>query len=89
MQFGVQPAACEQFFVCAALDNSPLIEHQHQIGIVHGRETVGNDETGAPAQQATQRLLDQLFGARIDAAGRLVENEDARVCQIARAIPIN
>ena len=75
MQFGVQPAAREQFFVCAALDDSPLIEHQHQIGLVHGRETVGNDVTGAATLQSTQ----------LDASSRIRMRGSAR---IARAIPI-
>ena len=60
VQFGVQPAARQQVVVGPTLDHSPLLQHQHQISIVYGRETVSNDETGAPTQQTTQRLLDQL-----------------------------
>jgi hypothetical protein len=42
---------------------------------------VGDDKAGAAFHQAQQRLLDARLGARVDAAGGLVQDQDGRVGQ--------
>lgn len=36
----------QQFVVCALLNDLPLVQDQHLIGVADGAEAVGNDETG-------------------------------------------
>jgi hypothetical protein len=42
---------------------------------------VGDDEAGAPLHQSHQRLLQLLLRARVDIAGRLVQNQDVGIGQ--------
>jgi len=42
---------------------------------------VGDDQRRAADQYPVQRILDQRFGMRVQGAGRLVEDENARVSQ--------
>jgi hypothetical protein len=42
---------------------------------------VGDDQRGAVARDVAQRGLDLLLGAGVERAGRLVEDQDARVLE--------
>jgi len=42
---------------------------------------VGDHETGAPAHQPQHRFLNLHFGAGVDAAGRFIQDQDARIGQ--------
>src|SRR5438552_2767727 len=71
-------AAREQFVMRAALNDRAVPEDKNLVGVANGRKPVGDDEAGAALEQLFQRALNQRFSARIDRAGRLVENQDAR-----------
>ena len=63
-----------------ALLDDPARVHDHDlVGVADRRETVRDDEGGAAVTEARHRLLDEHLGARVDVAGRFVEDEDARI----------
>ncbi len=65
--------------MAAALDDLAGLDHQDQICVLDRAQAVCDDDAGASTQQPAERYLDPLLGARVDAAGRLVEDQDARV----------
>ena len=65
----------------AALDDAPVLHHDHLIGADDGAEAVGDHERGAIPQQPAERSLHLKLGDRIDAAGRLVQDDDRRIGQ--------
>src|SRR5581483_8978835 len=79
VQLVVRPAALEQLVVGAALDDPAVVDDEHLVGVADGREAVGDHEAGAAAQQLLERALDLPLGPSVDAGGRLVEDQDARV----------
>src|SRR5881409_1485353 len=56
-----------------------LVQHEDAIRVLDGREAVGDDDRGAAAEELRERVLDQPLGLRIDARGRLIEDEDGRI----------
>jgi hypothetical protein len=75
----VEPASLDQFSVRPFLDDPAIVDHQDLTGISDCAHAVGDDEAGPPRHQTEQRLVDAGFGARVDAAGCLVEDQDRRV----------
>ena len=71
----------QQIFVRAALDNLPLIDHQDGIRLPDGAQTMGDHKTGASLHQAQHGFLDVFLGAGIYAAGGLIQDQDAGICQ--------
>jgi hypothetical protein len=65
--------------VRALLDDLPVLQDDDQVGVADRREAVGDDECGAPVQEALQGALDLPLGADVDRARRLVEDQDARI----------
>ena len=55
--------------------------HQDLVGGQDGGEAVGDGEGGAAGGQARQGFLNQPLGVRVEGAGGLVQNQDARVFQ--------
>src|SRR5215213_6200491 len=51
------------------------------VAILYDEEEVGDDDARSALQQRGQGPLDDRFRARIYIARRLVQDEDARVCQ--------
>src|SRR5258705_5724442 len=56
IQVVVKALLAEQFVVFAALDNLAVFDHQDDIGIADGTQTVRDHEAGAPFEQLLQRL---------------------------------
>ena len=56
-----------------------VLEDDDQVGAADRREPVGDDERRPAGEEPAQRPLDAPLGADVDARGRLVEDEDARV----------
>ncbi len=61
------------------LDDPPVLEDDDQVGAPDRREPVGDDERRPSGEERAQRELDAPLGSDVDARGRLVEDEDARV----------
>ena len=60
----------------AALDDAPVVEDHDRVAVAHGGQPVRNDEDRPPLHQRVHAALHERFGARVDGAGRLVENHD-------------
>ena len=65
----------------AARGDPALVQHQDLVGVAHGADALGDDKAGAPFHQPVERLLDLVLGDGVDAAGRVVQDQDARVEQ--------
>ena len=57
-------AQMHQFAEISALDNAALLEDQDHVRIPNGRQTVGDDEGGAPLFQVFKSLLQRVLSAR-------------------------
>src|SRR5690349_2377370 len=77
----VEARRANQLFVRSGLDDPPLIEDDDPVGPLDGRETVRDDEHGAPLEERLERLLHEKLRFRIEARGRLVEEEDGRILE--------
>src|SRR5208282_5566316 len=77
----VAAARRQQFLVPAAFDDAPALDYENLVGAADGGEPVRDDERGAPAHQVAEALLDERLRLRVQAGGRFVQQEDARVRQ--------
>lgn len=69
----------EQLFVRAALDDAAVFEDHDGVGVADGGQAVRDHKRGASAHDAVHAALDELFGARVDGACRLVQDEHRRI----------
>ena len=76
---GIEPAAREQLAVRALLDDIAVAHDEDAVGIADGAQAVRDDKARAAAHEVVHRLLNELLGAGVDRAGRLVEDEDGSV----------
>ena len=74
---GSAPAAPR---ACRGRRSAP-VQHQDLVGIAHGADALGDHEGGAALHQLVERLLDLVLGLGVHAAGRVVQDQDARVEQ--------
>src|SRR5437868_5669732 len=65
----------------ALLDDLAAVEHQDAIEAAHRRQPVRDHDRGPAPHQPLHRLLDQAFRFRIEARGRLVQDQHRRVRQ--------
>src|SRR5438445_1082345 len=79
--FAVEAAALNQLLMGAALNDAAGVEHQNQIGVLHGGKALRDDECRSPFAEPAHGLPDQPLGLRVHAGGGVVEDEDARVHQ--------
>src|SRR5690606_39514593 len=76
---GVRSTGADQVVVRASFHDAAVGHHQDHVGARDRRETVGDHEARPVAPQRLHGLLDQQLGARVDGAGRLVEDHYGRV----------
>lgn len=69
----------QQLVVGAGLGDAPAADDKDLVRAADGGQAVRHDEAGAPCQHRLDGVLDELFRLGVDAAGSLVQNEDARV----------
>jgi hypothetical protein len=67
--------------VRAAVDDLAGVDEQDLVGALDRRDAVGDHDRRPVAHQPVERLLDQVVGPGVDARGRLVQDQDARVDQ--------
>ena len=48
--------------VCAPLDDTVLVNHADQVGVLHRAQSVCNDEDGSPLHCIFNRSLHQVLG---------------------------
>ena len=63
----------------AVLDEAAALDGDDAVGAAHGREAMGDDQHGAALRDLAHVLLDDALALIVERAGRLVENENARV----------
>ena len=63
----------------ALLDDPAVLEDDDHVGVSDRRETVGDDEGRPAGEEQAKGPLDPPLRPDVDARGRLVEDEDARV----------
>ena len=69
----------EELLVGAALDDHTAVDDADHVGILDGRETMGNDNGGTSPAGLVERLLDNLLRLRVEGRRGLVEQEDLGV----------
>src|SRR5256714_12110571 len=75
----VEALALQQLRVAALLDDLAAVHDHDRVGVADGGEPVRDHEAGPARTQAGHGRLDQDLCPRVDVAGRLVQDEDARV----------
>src|SRR5258707_14131430 len=78
---GIEAVPGQQLGMAPALGDTAAIEHHDLVGIDDGGEAVRDHHGGAAAAHLLQRALDLLLGARVERAGRLVEQQDVWILQ--------
>src|SRR4026209_1073811 len=63
----VKPALPNQFFVCPAIDDAALLQHQDLVGVMHRRESLRDHKRRTPLRQPLHRGLNRMLGGRVDA----------------------
>ena len=61
------------------------MHHDDAVGPLDCREAVRDHERRTVQHQTVQRVPDAEFRVRVDARGRLIQNQDPRTCASARA----
>ena len=67
--------------MAALLNNTSAVHDQNEICILHGRNTLGNDDLSGIRQFLAECLTDQGIGLGIDCRGRVIQNQDGGVFQ--------
>src|SRR5918994_5521690 len=67
--------------MAAALRDLAILNYEDKVGVPDSAQAVGDDDARPALQQRGQGSLDDRLRARVYVARRLVEDEDARVCQ--------
>src|SRR5438309_8027314 len=78
---GVDLGGFQELFVCASRGDAALVQDQDQIRIAYRADTLRDHKRGPADHQLLERLLDLVLGGHVDAAGRIVEDENTRVGQ--------
>ena len=81
VQFGVKAPFDQQFIMSAYLADLAFVKYNDLVGFADGRKTMRNDDGAAAGYELVDRLLDELFGLRVDGRGGFVQNQDGRVVQ--------
>ena len=76
---GVEAVAGQELVVAAGFGQAAVVEDQDAVGVADGRQAVGDDDGSAALHEFFDGRLDELLGFGVDAAGGLVEDEDAGV----------
>src|SRR5699024_2895591 len=56
-------------------------DHQNQVCLTDGGQTVCNQEGGSSLQQTQRCVLDELLGLCVNRAGRLIQHKDGWISQ--------
>ena len=75
------PPRGQQLRMRPGLDDLAGFHDDDPVGLLHGREAVGDDEGGAMAHRRLERGLDHALAFGVEGAGRFVEEEQRRVLQ--------
>ena len=80
-QSGIQTVMIQQSSVTSAFYRAALMHDHHLIGVTHRGKPVRDHDRGTALPQPRERHLDGCLALRVERAGRLVEQQDARIAQ--------
>ncbi len=80
-QLGIRAVLMKKIAVRSLLDQLTPLEDQDSVGVAKGREAVGDRDHGSATRQSFERLLNRAFRLGVDAAGRLVQDQNGRVVE--------
>ena len=80
-QARIKAALGQKLEMLALLDDLAAIEHDDVVGMHDRGEAMGDDEAGALARHALERVLDLALGMAVERRSRLVEHENGRRLQ--------
>ena len=75
----IDVAALEEFVVPSGIIDLAAFEHQYDVGFHQHREAVGDDHERAALGDPQQIRVDDRLALGVESAGRLVEDQDARI----------
>ena len=78
IQLRIEAVLLQQLVVFALFDDMAALHDEDDIRLADGRQAMRDDEARAPPHHGGERLLDLQLGARVDGAGRLVQNQHRR-----------
>ena len=79
IDFSINRFFFHEFGVPALRNDLALLEHNDPVGIDHGADALGNDESCTSVHECLERGLDMGHGSKVHTGGGVVEDEDARV----------
>src|SRR5215813_5447280 len=68
----IEAAAAQEVLVAALVHETPLVEDDDAVGVLDGREPMGDDKGGPPLHEIDQSALDRGLRLRVEVRGRLV-----------------
>src|SRR5690606_15125868 len=68
-----------QFIVGSLLDDAPMIHHDDEIGVLHGSDTVRDDQAGACPQHFAEFRENVGGGVGVHAGQRIVQHQHRRI----------
>src|SRR5207248_112762 len=78
-QLPIGGASCQQLVMLPDIGKLTAIEYQNRFGVGEHRETMGDDYDRATGCDTPQVVPDDYFAFRVERAGRLIEDQNARV----------
>ena len=63
----------------AHVRNMAVVHHENEVGVLHGRDALGDDDLGRFGDIGAEALADERVGARVDRGGRVVEDQNLRL----------
>ena len=75
----IMPLLFHQLIVRAHLRDAAVLDDDHQVGLFHRADAMGDDERGAALKHEAHAAANQVLGFGIDGGGRIVEHQHARV----------
>src|ERR1700761_5718813 len=78
-QFGVAALSGQQAGVGARFDDVTVVENDDLVRVADGGQPVRDGDRGPALGKGVERLLHGPFGLGVEGAGRLVQDQDARV----------
>lgn len=66
----------EETFMSAGFHNTSLLQNNNPVGLLDGRETMGNGDRGAVLSNPVERGLHDLLATNIDGTGGLVKDDN-------------
>lgn len=81
VEVGASLALGQQLAVGAFLEDGAALDDGDRVAVLDGGEAMGHHDGGAPHHDPVQRVLHDLLRVRVQRAGGLVQQQNARVLQ--------